>query len=70
MTYSIHYSASANKELASKIKATKNVSNNKTLDEKAARIELLNELQKGLDDIKAGRTYSEEEFFAMLDERF
>ena len=39
-------------------------------DNIAAKIELYNELQKGLDDIAAGRTYSEEEVFAMLDKIF
>lgn len=64
------YGKQIKKELTSKVETTKNVNNNKTLDEEAARTELLNELKKGLDDIKAGRTYSEEEFFAMLDEIF
>lgn len=32
--------------------------------------ELYSELQKGLDDIAAGRTYTEEEVFAMLDKKF
>ena len=39
-------------------------------EELIARFELYNELQKGLDDIAAGRTYSEEEVFAMLDKKF
>lgn len=37
-------------------------------DEEKARQELFNELQKGLDDIKAGRTVPAEEVFAMLRE--
>ena len=44
-----------------------NTNDNIEFDEDIARQELLNELQKGLDDIKAGRVYSEEEVNAMLD---
>ncbi len=36
----------------------------------AARHELYSELQKGLDDIKAGRTITLEEFSAMMDKKF
>ncbi len=35
-------------------------------DDLTARLELYDELQKGLDDIAAGRVLSEEEFFATL----
>lgn len=35
-------------------------------EELTARFTLYNELQKGLDDIAAGRTYTEEEVFAKL----
>jgi len=41
---------------------------NENFDEEKARKELFNELQKGLDDIKAGRTVPAEEVFAMLRE--
>ena len=41
---------------------------NANFDEEKARQELYDEIKKGLDDIKAGRVYSEEEFFAILDE--
>lgn len=41
---------------------------NENFDEEKARQELFNELQKGLDDIKAGRTIPAEEVFAMLRE--
>ncbi len=39
-------------------------------EELTARFELYCELQKGLDDIAVGRTYTEEEVFAMLDKKF
>ena len=39
-------------------------------EELTARFELYSELQKGLDDIAAGRTYTEEEVFAILDKKF
>ncbi len=35
-------------------------------DDTTARLELYDELQKGLDDIAAGRVLSEEEFFSTL----
>ena len=41
---------------------------NENFDKEKARQELFNELQKGLDDIKAGRTVPAEEVFAMLRE--
>ena len=39
-------------------------------DDLTARLELCDELQKGLDDIAAGRVHSEEEVNAMLDTIF
>ena len=41
---------------------------NENFDKEKARQELFNELQKGLDDIKASRTVPAEEVFAMLRE--
>lgn len=35
-------------------------------DDLTARLDLYDELRKGLDDIEAGRVLSEEEFFARL----
>lgn len=43
---------------------------NDNSDEEKARQELYDEIKKGLDDIKEGRVYSEEEVNAMLDEMF
>lgn len=39
-------------------------------DDLTARLELYDELKKGLDDIEAGRVHSEEEVNAMLDAMF
>lgn len=39
-------------------------------DDLIARLELYDELKKGLDDIEAGRVHSEEEVNAMLDAMF
>jgi len=46
-----------------------NIDNN-NFDEEKSRKELFNELQKGLDDIKAGRTIPAEEVFAKLKKKF
>ena len=56
------------KEMVEMTENPNNTNDNIEFDEDIARQELLNELQKGLDDIKAGRVYSEEEFFAILDQ--
>lgn len=60
------YGTQFKKKIPSITEAMSNVDNNKTLDEETARIGLLNELQKGLDNIKAGRTVLAEKVFAML----
>ena len=39
-------------------------------DDLTARLDLYDELRKGLDDIEAGRVHSEEEVNAMLDAMF
>ena len=39
-------------------------------DDLTAKLELYDELKKGLDDIEAGRVHSEEEVNAMLDAMF
>lgn len=61
------YGKQFKKEPTSMTESPITANDNIEFDEDIARQELLNELQKGLDDIKTGRVYSEEEVNAMLD---
>ena len=72
-TYYVHenqeeFGKQFKKEPSIMTEAINNSNNNENFNEEAARLELYDELKKGLEDIAAGRTIPAEKVFAMLRE--